>query len=187
MKFFKLTKKNWMSIHTYLSLFFLPTALLYVITGAGLIFDIETLADATIKEYNLTDTPKKGEERAFMLQKMEEYNIAAPRNTKVQIFRGNPTMGSFAYSVTLLKKPDGSLSLRSTKLGIYGLMTLMHLSVRGSFWFDVIAIGFCVSMVLFYLSGLIVTSFCRNRRKLALWTFLAGLFAVIIATIIGAF
>ena len=58
MKRFKITKKNWMQIHTYLSLFFLPACLIYVITGVGYIFDFNADADAKIYEFSISEIPQ---------------------------------------------------------------------------------------------------------------------------------
>ena len=54
---FKITKKNWMRIHTYLSLFFLPACLIYVITGVGFIFDFKADAGANIYEFTISEIP----------------------------------------------------------------------------------------------------------------------------------
>lgn len=63
MKFINLNKKNWMQIHTYLSLFFLPAAFIYVLTGALYIFEIRQNSGAKIYEFKLDSIPKKGEEK----------------------------------------------------------------------------------------------------------------------------
>ncbi|CUU39019.1 MULTISPECIES: hypothetical protein [Helicobacter] len=67
--------------------------------------------------------------------------------------------------------------IRVVDRGLYGILMLMHkIRARGfkfSF-FDMIAIGFGISMLLFYLSGLIITSFCKGKRKSAFGVLGAG-------------
>lgn len=58
---FKITKKNWMRIHTYLSLFFLPACLIYVITGVGFIFGFKADAGTNIYEFTISEIPQDKE------------------------------------------------------------------------------------------------------------------------------
>ena len=51
-------KQIWMKVHLYLSLFFLPAALIYAITGSLYLFDIKEEAGATIHEIQIESLPK---------------------------------------------------------------------------------------------------------------------------------
>lgn len=184
-----INKKMWMKIHTYLSLFFLPVAFIYAITGVLYIFDIKDTSGANVQTIKLESAPKTGEERDFIINVLKENNLKIPQNTEVKILKNNPAMGSIKYQVILIKNNDGSLSLRAIERSIYGILVLMHKS-KGQkneilgfniSYFDFIAIGFGLSLIIFYLSGLIVTSFCKKNRTNALLTLLAGLVVSIIA------
>ena len=63
----KFDKSLWMKVHLYLSLFFLPAALIYALTGALYIFDVRENADASIQELVLPSVPQKGEEQEIIL------------------------------------------------------------------------------------------------------------------------
>lgn len=83
-------------------------------------------------------------------------------------------MGSIKYSASITTNKQGESIVRVTDRGLYGILLLMHKS-KGKFYFDIIAVGFSLSLVVFYLSGLIITSFCKKKRKQALGAFALGL------------
>lgn len=182
-------KKNWMQIHTYLSLFFLPVALIYALTGVLYIFEIRQDSGARIHTIPLESAPEKGKEQEIILSTLKENNLPIPKNTKIKIHRGNPSMGNVRYGAIIIKDKDGSFVVRTIERNLYGVLMLMHKSVGtkfqlGSFrfsLFDFIAIGFGISLVIFYLSGLIVTSFCKRNRKAAFGTLGVGLIITILA------
>ncbi|RDU64877.1 hypothetical protein CQA44_03855 [Helicobacter sp. MIT 14-3879] len=168
-----MTNKNWMQIHTYLSLFFLPACVIYVITGVGYIFDIKENAGASIYEFSIKEPPKAGKEKEFIIKVLQDNNLKIPKNTEVKIQRGSPTMGSMKYSASIVKNKQGEPQVRVIDRGLYGILLLMH-KAKGAYYFDIIAIGFAISLMLFYLSGLIMTSFCKRKRKEALIAFGLG-------------
>ncbi|WP_258864190.1 MULTISPECIES: PepSY-associated TM helix domain-containing protein [unclassified Helicobacter] len=174
MKKFKFDKQLWMKIHVYLSIFFFPAAFIYVLTGALYIFEVRENADATIHTITLDSLPEKGQEQEFILNLLAKHNLKIPSDTQVRMMKGMPTMGNIKYSASIAKDRDGTNILRTTDRGLYGILLLMH-KAKGKFYFDIIAVTFSISMIIFYLSGLIMTSFCKKRRKSALWTFVAGL------------
>lgn len=185
----KITKKNWMQIHTYLSLFFLPAALIYAITGVLYIFEIRQNSGAIIHNIELESMPRKGEERELILKVLEENNLQIPKNTELKNFRGSPSMGNVYYGVNIVQEKDGKIILRATQRNLYGVLMLMHKSTGTKFalggfkfsLFDFIAIGFGISLLLFYLSGLFVTSFCKRNRASAFGTLGVGLVITILA------
>lgn len=185
----KLHRKFWMQIHLYLSLFFLPVAVIYAITGVLYIFEVRQNSGATIIDIPLDSMPSKGEEQRFILQTLESHQLKIPKDTQLKVMKGTPFIGNIQYSATLNKDKDGKPVLRTIDRGLYGILMLMHKSAgtkynMGGFKFsafDCIAIGFGISMLLFYLSGLIVTSFCKGKRKGAFLTLCAGTILTILA------
>ncbi|RDU66740.1 hypothetical protein CQA53_02935 [Helicobacter didelphidarum] len=171
MHFFK-NKQIWMKVHVYLSLFFLPVALLYALTGALYLFDIREEAGANITEFRV-ESIEKGREKETILHELVTRNIRIPDNTNIKNMRGNLSMGSIAYSITLMKDKEG-YKIRVVNRSLYGILLLMHKG-KGKFYFDIIAVGFALSLAIFYLSGLVMTSFCKKKRKNALITFCLGL------------
>lgn len=161
-----------MKIHLYLSLFFLPAALIYAITGSLYLFNIREESNATIHEIKIEQLPK-GQERETILSILKANNLKIPKDTTLKIMRGSPTMGSIRYSVMVVKDKDGYI-LRTVERSLYGILLLMHKG-KGGFYFDIIAVSFSISLILFYVSGLIITSFCKKKRKPASFAFLIGL------------
>ncbi len=178
----KITKKHWMKIHTYLSLFFLPVAFIYVLTGALYIFGINNNTTATSYDFKLDSPPKKGEEQQIIIDTLLANNMKLPSDTNITIIRNQASMGNVAYSAMITKDGKGNDVVRVTERGLCGILIMMHKSTGTKHdmfglkltFFDIIAITFSISMLIFYLSGLIVTSFCKKDRKNALMFFSAG-------------
>lgn len=175
-------KKHWMKIHTYLSLFFLPMCLIYVLTGVGYIFDLKDSAGAKTQSVALVGELNEGDlgdlkvVESAILTTLKESNLKIPSNTALRAQKGNLTMGGIKYSVTLQKGKDGRFEVKTMERSIYGVLVLMH-KAKGAAHFNALAICFAISLTLFYLSGLIVTSFCKKNRKSAFATLGVG-FAV---------
>lgn len=168
----KLHRKLWMQIHLYLSLFFLPAAFVYAITGALYIFEIRQNSGATIVEIALDSMPERGKEKDFIIETLKTHNLKVPKDTSLRSARGHMTMGNVKYGVSLGKDKDDKPILRTVDRNLYGVLMMMHKSGGSKFelggfkftFFDFIAVGFGISMILFYLSGLIITSFCKGKR-----------------------
>ena len=167
-----IAKKHWMQIHTYLSLFFLPAMLIYAITGIGYIVGFKDEAGATVQKFTIP-TPESGKEQEAILQFLRDNGLAIPANTELKSGRKGVQMGNLRYSV-VFQKGGATSSLTITNRSLYGILVLMHKS-KGAFYFDIIAVGFGISLMLFYLSGLIFTSFCKKNRSTALIICAAGL------------
>lgn len=176
----KITKKHWMKFHTYISLFFLPVAIIYALTGVGYIFGFKDNAGANIKEFHLQNTVEKGQEKEFIINFLKENQIAIPKNTNIKTIKDAIIMGNIKYNISIVNDKKNGIILRVTNRSIYGVMVLMHKS-KGAFYFDILAIGFSISLMLFYISGLIMTSLCSHNRKNAFGFFISGTIITIIA------
>lgn len=182
-----IAKKDWMKIHLYLSLFFLPMCAIYVLTGIGYIFDLKDDAGAKITEIAIPNPPQKGEEGAFMIEILKANNLKIPTNTEVKIQKGNPMMGSVSYAVSLESdRKSGELKLKVIDRSLYGILVLMH-KAKGAVYFNIVAVCFALSLAIFYLSGLIMTSFCKNSRKSAGIAIVLGFAITAIAIYLSAF
>lgn len=170
-------KKHWMKIHTYLSLFFLPMCLIYVLTGVGYIFDLKDSAGAKTQNLalvgELNDLSDLKLAESAIINTLKENNLKIPSNTALITQKGNLTMGGIKYSVTLQKAKDGAFEVKTMERSIYGTLVLMH-KAKGAAYFNTLAICFAISLTLFYLSGLIMTSFCKKNRGSAFATLGAG-------------
>lgn len=157
-----ISNKIWMQIHLYVSLFFIPMALIYAITGTLYIFDIRQNAGAKIFEVPLQKSPIKGSEREFMLEILEKHKLDIPKNTEIKVFKSAPMMGDLKYSVMLTKDKNGNLILRAIDRHWYGVLLMLHKSA-GKYYFDILAVGFSIALIILYLSGLFLTAFCKRN------------------------
>lgn len=113
-----ISNKTWMQIHLYVSLFFIPMALIYAITGSLYIFGVRQNAGAEIIEVKVKSPIIKGEEQRVILETLKENHLRIPNNTEVRLFRnGSYYMGNLKYSVTLTKDKEG-IPLFAVKIAI---------------------------------------------------------------------
>ncbi len=68
------------SLHIYISLFFLPMALLFAVSGALFIFGVDAEIGAKYQTYTLEKEIEKGQEANAMLEYLRQNNIALPKN-----------------------------------------------------------------------------------------------------------
>ncbi|PZT47778.1 hypothetical protein B6S12_07160 [Helicobacter valdiviensis] len=169
-----ISNKTWMQIHLYVSLFFIPMALIYAITGVGYILDYRQNSGATIHKIQIHQTIAKGSEKEVILKALQENNLKIPSNTEVRFFKGAHSMGTLKYQVLLSKDKTGEgYTLSTIDRNFYGVILLLH-KAAGKYYFDVLAIGFSVALILIYLSGLFITAFCKKNQKGAVLATLAG-------------
>lgn len=151
-----------MQIHLYVSLFFIPMALIYAITGSLYIFGVRQNAGAEIVEVKVESPIIKGEEQRIILETLKKNHLKIPQNTEVRFFRNAHSMGNLKYSVTLTKDKEGNPIVRSKDSHWYGVLLMLHKSA-GKWYFDVLAVGFSIALVVLYLSGLFLTAFCKRN------------------------
>ncbi len=175
-----ISNKTWMQLHLYISLFFIPMALIYAITGSLYIFNIRQNAGAEIHEIKIEAPIQKGSEREAMLKILEENKLEIPSRTEVRFSRGSHSMGTLKYQVLLTQNKDSSYTLKTIDRNWYGVLLLLHKSA-GKYYFDILAVGFSIALVVLYLSGLFMTAFCKRDRKGSLIATLVGFAVTILA------
>ena len=153
-------------LHIYVSLFFLPVALLYALSGVAYILG----ADENILATNQTYTAQgiqlvQGNEQAQILGILAAQGIKAPASTSVRADRkrGGVTMGGVHYSVNA-KPQGGDLLITATTRSLLGDIILLHKD-KGGWYFSILAVGFGVTLVLLYLSGLMITLFASKKDR----------------------
>lgn len=181
-------KKRWMWIHTYLSLFFLPTVVLYIVTGVVAICDLEHKWEGKTQFLEIERLPKPGEEVEFIKGVLESHNLPMPSNTDIKIYEsGAVMMGTLSYRVVAYGSFDKQTKepyyrLMVLKCNLFGIMLGLHVSFNTPF-FDIVAVCFSISILIFYLSGLVMTKFCKGKRKSAVWVLLGGIFVIILSAL----
>lgn len=165
-------KRHWMKIHSYLSLFLLPLALIYAITGALYILGFDDRSGAkitTLKLESKLDSNNLDSIKEAMLTTLTNNNQKIPNNTTIKEQKGNFVMGSTKYSVMLDAKNN---ELKIVERSLYGVLVLMHkakgnkISGLNLSAFDILGIIFGISLILFYVSALFATSFYKNKTAL---------------------
>src|SRR4030042_1186827 len=90
----KLTAKFWMTIHLYISVFFLPVAMIYAVTGGSEIFGYHGSSHEQTIEVPL-DEPIADDidaQKSFVAEQLERNNLPAPRG-RPQVIRGQFVWG----------------------------------------------------------------------------------------------
>ncbi|MBZ7986361.1 PepSY-associated TM helix domain-containing protein [Campylobacter sp. Cr9] len=168
-----ISNKTWMKIHLYLSLFFLPMALIYAVTGAFYIFGFKVNAGASVVSMKLNENINKENARDVMLKLIKENNLKIPDNTELRFNKNTYVLGNIknAYFIRVI---DNKAEFLAYDRSIYGVLLLLH-KAHGGVWFNVLAVGFAVALVIFYISGLFLTAFCKRDKKGALISTILGI------------
>lgn len=158
-KFFRLS-------HLYVSLFFLPMALLYAISGVAYIFGVKDDVFATKMKYEVNATLTKGQEEQILLKILSEKGIKIPSNTATRNDRkqGGVSMGGIHYSINAKQQDPQTLLISTTTRSLLGDMILLHKD-KGGWYFSVLGVGFGIALAFLYLSGLMITLFASKKDR----------------------
>lgn len=167
------SNKTWMKIHLYLSLFFLPMALIYAVTGAFYIFGFKTNAGASVVQIKLNETITHKNAQEIMIRLIKENNLKMPENLQVRFNKNVYSMGNLKNAY-LIRVANDKTEFLAYDRSIYGVLLLLH-KAHGKFWFDILAVGFAIALVIFYISGLVLTAFCKRDKKGALISTILGI------------
>ena len=178
--------KNFRNIHIYLSLFFLPLALMYALTGIVYICGFNQDIGATKQTYTLTQNIEKGKEVDAITEFLKNNHLAIPSNlTPKKNRNGGVEIGGVHYSVSLAQASDSTYSLTTLKRSILGDMIMLH-KAKAMWYFNILAVGFGITLVLLYVSGLMITLFnIKKNRKSQYVTLALGFIVTLILGILS--
>ncbi|PAF48330.1 hypothetical protein BKH41_06275 [Helicobacter sp. 12S02232-10] len=148
-------------------------ALLFSITGIVYIFGLNQDVGATKQKWVLEEVVPKEKQFDFLMDFLSKNNIPFPNDINPKDFRGALSIGSAKYMITIETK-DNQTMIQTIQRSLLGNMIMLH-KAKAKWYFDVLSVAFGISLVLFYLSGIVMTAFCKNKRKEMLICFLAGL------------
>lgn len=180
--------KTFRNIHIYLSLFFLPVALIYAITGILYISGFDQDSGATINTYThkISSNTQNINEADILTSYLKENNIALPKAAEPKIDKksGALSMGSTHYSASIKKgeisNNEITYNITTKERSFIGDLIMLHKS-KGAWYFNILAIGFGITLILLYMSGLMITLFAnKKKRGIQYATILAGFIATII-------
>lgn len=167
--------KQFRSIHIYLSLFFLPLALMYAATGVLYIMGFDKNSGAIKNSYTLTQNIKNGQEIDVLIQFLKDNNLSIPFNLEPKKNKnGTLSIGGTHYSASIAKNSDSTYTVTTLERSIIGDMFMLH-KAKTKWYFNILAIGFSATLILLYISGLMITLFNnRKNRGIQYATILAG-------------
>ncbi|MFQ6342673.1 hypothetical protein [Campylobacter sp. VTCC 70190] len=168
--------KLFRQIHIYVSLFFLPCAVLFAFTGIAYIFGFNQDVGIKKESYILQKNIQPGKEKEELIQFLQENKLKIPSDTELKQGRGKgnnaaSTMGGVHYSIDMIAKDNNSYEITLKTRSLLGDMIMLHKD-KGAWYFSVLSVGFGVVLFLLYLSGLMITLFAnkkdRNKQYLVL-------------------
>ncbi|WP_104721733.1 hypothetical protein [Helicobacter mesocricetorum] len=157
--------KQFRNIHIYLSLFFLPVALMYALTGVLYIFGVDEDSGASKHSYTIKATIPQGEEIQVMLEYLRANKISLPRESEPRLDKkGYLRIGSVHYFAGIKKLGEDTYDIMTFKRSFVGDIIMLHKS-KGQWYFNILAVGFGVAIAILYLSGLIITLFNSKKNR----------------------
>lgn len=156
--------KTFRLVHIYVSLFFLPLALLYALSGVLFLCGFNQDSGAIKKSFYI-DSPFIAEEIPSKVKELlQNNNLKLPSSFEGKQARGGGIMfGSANYSVVAKQKGDG-ISVETMDRSVIGLAMLLHKG-KTKWYFDVLAYGFALAMLVLYVSGLIIANLSKIKSK----------------------
>lgn len=167
-------------IHIYVSLFFLPLALLYALSGVLFLCGFNQDSGAEKKTLYLQKRMDKSSIAEDVQSLLQDNHIALPKDFEPKKAKGGGIMyGTPAYSV-VVRDTNKGVSVEVIERSFIGLVMLLHKG-KAKWYFDVLAYGFALALVLLYVSGLVMANLHKIRKK-AWMTVWAGF---VIALVLG--
>lgn len=173
-------KKLMRKAHLYLGLFTIPIGMLFAISGIVLLLGANEMTFAKIDQYIVDTTVESGNEVAFLKNWTKENNIQMPKNINVSPARqGAMRVGSVNYHILIRSNgysmgnrnqggnqnarinENNTTTITVVKPSIIGIIITIH-KAHAKSYINILSILLAISMVLFYVSGVIIASFKKN-------------------------
>ncbi|WP_120945615.1 MULTISPECIES: PepSY domain-containing protein [Helicobacter] len=163
--------QNLYKFHAYASVFFLPVALLFVVSGVAFLLGFNANSGAQITKWSAPLAPKE-KELEFLLDFLKQKNIALPSKIEPRRHKGALLIGTAGYEINLSAKGDRSV-ITSIRRSALGVIMQVHKGKAGKA-LEIWGIIFGVFLCLFYVSGLLM-GFKRKNTKGIFIAFILGL------------
>ena len=159
--------KFFRQIHIYISLFFLPLALMYAVTGIAYIFGINQDIGLKEQSFSVKKTLTLGKEKEELLALLKELKLKIPSNTKLKNDKKGKgmSMGGVHYSINI-KQDNDQVMITTKERSLLGDMIMLHKD-KGKWYFNVLSVGFGLALITLYISGLMITfvAIKKDRQK----------------------
>lgn len=168
--------KIFRQMHIYLSLFFLPCAFIFALTGMAYIFGFNQDTGLKKASFVLDKPVESGNEREVLLDFLKEKGLKIPLNTEpIKSKDKGLTIGGTHYSVNITLNEENQYIITTKMRSLLGDMIMLHKD-KGLWYFSILSIGFGITLFLQYISGLIITFFASKKdRGIQFGTFFLGL------------
>ncbi|MBZ7948352.1 hypothetical protein H2256_05205 [Campylobacter sp. RM9929] len=157
--------KIFRQIHIYLSLFFLPCALIFAISGITYILGFNQNVGLKVQTYKLNQYIQKGKEREALIEYLIENKLKLPSNIEpIKSKNKGITIGTVHYSANIAPINENEYLITLNTRSLLGDMIMLHKD-KGLWYFSILSIGFGVTLFLLYISGLIITFFTNKKDR----------------------
>ena len=174
--------KFYRNLHIYLSLFFLPLAFMYALTGVSYIFGYDKDTHAKINHYPIDFSIQKGEEKEAILSFLKENNLPLPSKRVEYTKKGEVELGGILYTAKLHTKGNGAQEIVTKKRSFLGVLIMLH-KTKGLWYFDVLTVGFGITLILLYISGLMMTLFHSKSKRVS--QYVTILLGIVVSVLVG--
>jgi hypothetical protein len=183
----KFATKFWMKIHLYVSVFFMPVAMMFAVTGGLEICGFHGNSREQTIEVPLTQPLPEdiNAQQSFVAEQLKKNNLSVPRGRaqfrRGQFFWGRPTGRNVAMRIAQAGKVA---QIRIEIPSFYNRLALLH-EARGGAAFNCLAVGFAIAMIVIYISGIMICWKAVKMRRAILVSFFVGLFVTAAAVFIS--
>lgn len=183
----KIERSLWMKIHNYISVFFLPLAIIFIITGALYLLGIhgspeKQEIDVQIDRSMMNDTANL---TSLVKDAVEKNNLQMPDGEPKKI-RDSLVWGDMNGTNIMLStdRNSGNIQLFASQPTFYSRLVLAHKGKIGML-FNVMAIIFSLSLLITYFSGILLAFKKANTRRYTIITIFSGIIITFIALFIS--
>ncbi|CAM4152619.1 hypothetical protein [Campylobacter armoricus] len=158
--------KLFRQIHIYISLFFLPLAFLYAITGFAYIAGLDGESGAKIQDYKIQAVIQEGAEAEFLIDFLKKNNLKLPSSLEPKLNKkGNGIeIGTISYTAGIIKLDENHYKITTKSRSLLGNMILLHKD-KGMWYFSVLGLAFALAMIILYISGLLITLIAIRKDR----------------------
>lgn len=176
---------SWVKIHGYISMFFLPLALLYAITGSFVIFgnwgELKKEKHSIPFDQELfkdVDAQKSAVVKFLQDSGENKLPVGDPKLIRGDFYWGQPS----SLNVSLSKGSEaGKATLQVRKPNLLFSLIILH-KAKGGRLFDYFGFSFALAMIFMYLSGIAIFWKIKSKRAALSLTLLAGTVLTIVVT-----
>ncbi|MBM0637750.1 hypothetical protein LNU06_07290 [Campylobacter sp. VicNov18] len=153
-------------MHIYLSLFFLPCALLFALTGIAYIFNINQNVGLKVEKYKLVKTIEHGKEKEALIEFLKENGLKIPSNTNIIKNKKNKgvSIGGIHYSANIVQRSANEYIITLQTRSLLGDIIMLHKD-KGAWYFSVLSVGFGIALFMLYISGLAITLVASKKDR----------------------